>query len=175
MRYLTSIAAFIDRISEWSGRTISWLVLAMVLIVCYDVIMRFVFLQGSVALQELEWHLFALIFLIGSAYTFKHEGHVCVDILSHSRWMTPVRSAWVQVIGGLFFLLPFCLLITISSFDFVETSYRFAEKSPDPGGLAYRYLLKAVIPLAFILLLLQGLVSIFRNLLIVLGKEEIRR
>jgi len=175
MRYLSSIASYIDRLSEWSGRTISWLVFLMVLIIFYDVSMRYLFQQGSVALQELEWHLFALLFLIGGAYTFKHNGHVCVDILSHSRWMTLKHRAWVQVIGGLFFLLPFSLLIIISSFDFVALSYQFAETSPDPGGLPFRYLLKSVIPLAFLLLILQGLVSIYRNLLIVLGKDENKR
>lgn len=172
MRYLISVADFIDQLSELTGRTIAWLVLAMVLIICYDVTMRFIFLQGSVALQELEWHMFSLVFLLGCAYTLKNKDHVCVDMLYHSKWMTEKHRAWVGLLGGLLFLVPFCLLIIISSLAFVETSFNFSEGSPDPGGLPYRYILKAVIPVSFALLLLQGIAAIIRDLLFILDKEE---
>ncbi|NOX42590.1 MAG: TRAP transporter small permease subunit [Gammaproteobacteria bacterium] len=174
MYRFVKLAAYIDGLSEWIGRAVSWLVIVMVLLVCYDVTMRFVFLQGSVALQELEWHIFALIFLLGSAYTFKHDGHVCVDIISHSNWMTAKRKAWINIFGGVFFLIPFCLLIIISSIDFVSNSFRFSESSPDPGGLPYRYLLKSAIPISFMLILLQGLASIIHNFVVVLDQEENR-
>ncbi|RLA02298.1 MAG: C4-dicarboxylate ABC transporter permease, partial [Gammaproteobacteria bacterium] len=75
---MKSFISVIESITEWVGRTASWLVLALVLLICYDVAMRYLFQQGSVALQELEWHLFALIFLLGSAYTLKHDQHVRV-------------------------------------------------------------------------------------------------
>lgn len=164
MQYLTRFADIIDSFSEKTGRMTSWLVLAMVLTVCYDVSMSFIFLSGSVALQEMEWHLFALVFLLGGAYTLKHDGHVRVDILYNSKWMSDRIRAWVNILGGLILLSPFCLLVIFGSLEFVQTSYSFTERSPDPGGLPYRYLLKAVIPMAFFLILLQGLASVCRHL-----------
>ncbi len=162
---LTGFANRIDSVSEWSGRAVAWLVLFMVLLVCYDVVMRYFFQQGSVALQELEWHIFSLLFLLGAAYTLKHDDHVRVDVIYHSRWMNDRQRAWVDVLGGLLFLLPFCLLIIISSYPFVSNAYLFNETSPDPGGLPYRFLLKAGIPFGFLMILVQGLANVARGIL----------
>lgn len=171
MQYLIRIANVFDNVSEVSGRITSWLVLMMVLIVCYDVSTGYFFLDSSIALQELEWHLFSLVFLLGGAYTLKHDGHVRVDVFYHSKWMSDSRRAWLNIIGGLLFLLPFCLLIIVSSLGFIESSFQFSERSPDPGGLPYRFLLKAVIPLAFILVLIQGLSTVIRNIPVALNKD----
>lgn len=141
----------------------AWLVLAMMLLISYDVSMRYIFHSGSVALQELEWHLFALIFLMGAAYTFKHDEHVRVDVLYESRWMNDRRRAWVNLLGSAFFLLPFCVLIISSAFPFVQNAYVIGETSPDPGGLTHRYLIKAAIPAGFFLLMLQGIATMIRS------------
>ncbi|MFQ5469873.1 MAG: TRAP transporter small permease subunit [Gammaproteobacteria bacterium] len=125
--------------------------------------MRYLFQSGSVALQELEWHLFSLIFLLGAAYTLKHDEHVRVDVIYQGRLMNDKRRAWVNLVGGLFFLLPFCLLIITSSEPFVTNSFSMSEGSPDPGGLTHRFLLKAAIPLGFFLVALQGISSIIRS------------
>ena len=150
---------------------VAWLVLTMVLVVCYDVAMRYLFQTGSVALQETEWHLFALLFLLGSAYTFKHDNHVRVDIFYKSRWMNKRRRAFLDLFGGIFLLTPFCLLVIISSFSFVENSFVIGEGSPDPGGLPWRYLLKAAIPTGFLLILLQGIAHMLRCVICLTGKE----
>ena len=161
----------IDTLNEAIGRAASWLVLAMVLLICYDVTMRYFFHQGSVALQELEWHLFALIFLLGSAYTLKYDNHVRVDILYQSHYLSNEHRALINIFGILFFLLPFCVLILITTWPFVENAYYYLEGSPDPGGLPYRYLLKGSILVAFTLLILQGFAELLRNYLI-LTKQE---
>jgi len=152
----------IDALSEGIGRFAAWLVLGLVILICYDVAMRYLFQQGSVALQELEWHLFALIFLLGSAYTLKHNEHVRVDILYNSRFVSDTQRAVITILGVLFFLLPFCGLIVISSWPFVESSFYYRESSPDPGGLAYRFLLKGSLLVAFSLLILQGIAELLR-------------
>ncbi len=157
------LAGAIEWLSEWSGRLVAWLVLAMVLLITYDVAMRYLFQAGSVALQELEWHLFALVFLLGAAYTLKHDGHVRVDVLYQAKWMTPRRQAWVNLFGTLLFLLPFCVLIIVSSWPFVYNAFQIGEGSPDPGGLPYRFLLKASIPLGFSMIALQGLALAIRS------------
>ncbi|MBL4852211.1 MAG: TRAP transporter small permease subunit [Gammaproteobacteria bacterium] len=164
----------IDQFSELCGRAVSWLVLAMTLLIAYDVVMRYFFQSGSVALQELEWHLFALIFLFGAAYTLKHQDHVCVDILARCSWMTVKVHAWIYLLCTLFFLLPFCLLIIVSSWDYVANSYNIlpnGERSPDPGGLGYRYLLKAAIPSAFVLLFVQGISLALRSYAVLRGDD----
>lgn len=145
--------------------------MAMVLIVGYDVVMRYLFQTGSVALQEIEWHLFALLFLLGSAYTFKHNSHVRVDIFYKSRWMNKRRRAWLDLSGGLFLLTPFCLVVIISSFPFVGNSFVMGEGSPDPGGLPWRYLLKVAIPFGFTMILLQGIAHMLRSVIVIINKE----
>lgn len=160
--FLEKIANAIDTFSEWSGRLVSWLVFALVMLICYDVVMRYFFQSGSTALQELEWHIFSLIFLLGAAYTLKHDGHVRVDVFYQK--FSERGRAWVDLLGTVFLLIPFCVLIIYCSWPFVHNAYEMAEASPDPGGLPYRFLLKAAIPLCCALLALQGLALAIRNL-----------
>jgi TRAP-type mannitol/chloroaromatic compound transport system permease small subunit len=168
---MQKLISLIDLLNERIGRGTAWLVLVLVLLICYDVAMRYLFQQGSVALQELEWHLFALIFLLGSAYTLKHNDHVRVDLLFHSRFLSDKQRALINIIGNLFFLLPFCFLILYTSWPFVENAFYYQEGSPDPGGLPYRFLLKGSVLVAFGLLILQGLAELCRNILLFTDKE----
>ena len=164
----------IESASEWMGRLASWLVLAMVLLICYDVSMRYLFQHGSVALQELEWHLFALIFLFGAAYTLKHDQHVRVDILFHSRYVSDRARAWINIGGTLLFLIPFSILVLATSWPFVENAFLYNESSPDPGGLPYRFLLKGSLLVAFGLILLQGIADIIKNIKQLQADKEAR-
>jgi TRAP-type mannitol/chloroaromatic compound transport system permease small subunit len=189
--FIKSIIHFINAINEWTGRLIAWLVLLIVLIIVYQTSMVALFAIGSVALQELQWHLFALIFLLGAAYTLKHDDHVRVDIIYQSHWMSDKGRAWIDFLGSLLFLIPFCLLVIITSWSFVAAAVTidvttssswpfvsmvllYAEGSPDPGGLPYRFLLKAAIPIGFILLMLQGVANSLTNLLCLLDIKEER-
>ncbi|MDM8567271.1 TRAP transporter small permease subunit [Candidatus Halobeggiatoa sp. HSG11] len=168
---LKNIIHWIDIISEWTGHLTAWLILFMVVIIVYQASMVALFSIGSVALQELQWHIFAVVFLVGSAYTLKHDEHVRVDIIYKSHWLTDRQRAWIDLFGGLFFLLPFCVLIIIASWPFVYNAFISAEGSPDPGGLPYRFLLKAAIPLGFLLLMLQGIANSLKNLVYLLEKK----
>ena len=165
------VCRWIEWFSEISGKWLSWLVPALVLLVSYDVIMRYFFQSGSIAIQELEWHLFSLIFLLGAAYTLKHDDHVRLDLVYRSRFMSDYRRAWINLVCSLLFLIPFCILIIKSSWPFVSQAYQFAEGSPDPGGLPYRWVLKAAIPLGFFLLIIQGIGESLRNLSFILDRK----
>ena len=167
---ILKLSQFLNWLSEVCGRAVSWLVLAMVLLVTYDVSMRYFFSSGSIALQEMEWHLFAAIFLLGAAYTFKHDDHVRLDLLYQSRFMNDYRRAWVNFLGGMLMLIPFCVLIIYCAWPFVSLSFNSLEGSPDPGGLPYRWILKAAIPAGFVMLLLQGIADILHNLHRILEK-----
>ena len=161
---LKALIEKIDLISESIGKITAWLVVIMILLISYDVAMRYLFQSGSVALQELEWHLFSLIFLFGAAYTLKHDDHVRVDLIYRSKRFSDRYRAWIDILGGLFLLIPFCLLIIINSWPFVFNALTLNETSPDPGGLPYRWLLKAAIIVGFGLLLLQGIGEILKNI-----------
>lgn len=171
LHLLQQLTNKLDQFSEFIGKLVSWLVLIMVLLVSYDVAMRYFFLSGSIALQELEWHLFSLIFLIGAAYTLKHDDHVRLDLIYRSKFMNDVRRAWVNLFGSLLILLPFCILIIVTTWPFIYQSYVHLEGSPDPGGLSYRWLLKASILLGFALLLLQGISDIIKNVHVIMGEN----
>ena len=162
----------IDTITEVSGKAVSWLVLAMVLLICYDVAMRYVFHQGSVALQELEWHLFALLFLLGGAYTLKHDAHVRVDIFFRSRFVSDRGRAWIGIVGCVLFLFPFSILIMITSWPFVENAFYYNEGSPDPGGLPHRFILKGAILVAFGMIILQGISELLKQIQTVTAREN---
>jgi TRAP-type mannitol/chloroaromatic compound transport system permease small subunit len=171
IQILSKLLFALDTFSEWIGRISAWLILGMVLLISHNVIMRYVFNENSVALQELEWHLFAASFLLGAAYTLKHNQHVRVDLLYQSQWMSDRRRAWVDLFGHLFLFLPFCFLLIYTSQPFIENAYRYAERSPDPGGLPYRWIIKSFIAWGFMFLLLQSLAEILRNTLFLFNKD----
>lgn len=170
MQFLEKIAAIIDNLSDKIGYLVGWLTTLMVLVVFYDTVMRYVFNKGNVALQELEWHLFAVVFLIGAAYTLKEGGHVRVDIIFIN--LSEKTKAWIDFSGTLIFLIPFCIMVILSTKGFIVNSWNVREISPDPGGLPARYILKTMIPLGFSLLLVQGLSQVFKNLMIILGYPQ---
>ncbi len=161
----------IDAITEYVGKCTSWLIIILVFLVGYDVSMRYLFQSGSIGIQELEWHLFSIILLIGSSYTLKHDEHVRLDILYRSRLLTDKHRAWIDVFGILFILIPFCLLVIISAWPFVFQSYVHNEVSPDPGGLTARWLIKSIIPTGFCLLLIQGIAEIIKKLTKAMEKD----
>ncbi len=167
MKGLQQVVSAIESLNEHVGRAVSWLATLLVAVVVYDVFTRY-FLQSSMVwVQELEWHLFALMFLLGAAYTYKHDKHVRVDVL-YTRFSVK-QKAWVNFAGNILFLLPFSFLIMWTSWDFVLNSFMIGETSPDPGGLPARYILKAAIPVGFFLLFLQGVAVLIKSGLILFG------
>lgn len=172
MKFSRLFVQFVDRLNQWIGKGVSWLTTLLVLVVCYDVFTRYLLKNSLVAVQELEWHLFAIIFLVGAAYTLRQDGHVRVDLF-YARF-SPRTKAWVNFFGSLIFLIPFCLVVIWSSKVFVSESYRIGEISPDPGGLPARFVLKTAIPVGFLLLMLQGLSLALQSLLKILNRDNER-
>ena len=155
------LAELLEIFNDRIGRALAWLVVALTLMVVYDVSMRFLFRAGSPALQELEWHLFALMFLLGAAATYQQNGHVRVEIF-YQKFNERLRL-WLDLLGDLLFLLPMALIIINASWPFVKSAFLYDEASPDPGGLPYRFLIKAAIPAGFALLVLQAVANIIRK------------
>lgn len=145
----------IDKIIKYLGYFTAFIVVVLVLLVVYDATMRYLFSGGSIALQELEWHLFDIIILFGIAYTLKENAHVRVDIFYSS--YSDKTKALLNIIASLFFILPFSLLLIYIGLDFVAMSFTQNEASSNPGGLEYRFLVKSLLPLSFVFLSLQAL------------------
>ena len=131
----------------------------LVVLIVYDATARYLFSSGSTALQELEWHFFDVIILLSIAFTLKHNAHVRVDIF-YDRF-SPKLQSLINIISILFFILPLSFLIVYIGIDFVELSFVQNEASSDPGGLSSRWLVKSLMPLAFISLALQSFEMLF--------------
>lgn len=160
---LQTLSRAIDRLNETVGRGVAWLTTALVLVISFDVAARYLFNTSSAGVVELEWHLFSFIFLLGAAYALKHDRHVRVDVFYQN--FTARQQAWVNLIGTLLFLLPLCYVALVESWQFTLNAWSMREGSPDPGGLPARYIVKAAIPLGFLLLTLQALSLLFTSLL----------
>jgi TRAP-type mannitol/chloroaromatic compound transport system permease small subunit len=167
---LARLEKIFDRFSDLMGWIAGTLNLVMLLNVFYDAITRYFFSTGSIALQEMEWHLFAMVFLFGIAYGLKEDGHVRVDVL-YDRF-SPHWKAIVNIGGTVLFLVPLSVLIIEGSVWYVQEAYASGEVSGDPGGLAHRWLIKLVIPASFVFLVVSATGFIIRNVRILLGDEE---
>ena len=150
---MDSVLKITGKIIDVLGNFCSLLMILMIINVFYDVIMRYFFNDVSIGMQELEWHLFAGMFMFGIAYTFKEDGHVRVDIFYDT--MSAKNKALVNIFGSLVLALPITLFILYYSWDYTFEAYQMGEGSADPGGLPHRWIVRSVIPLSSIFLILS--------------------
>ena len=169
MEGIKGFIRFIESINEYLGRAVSWITFALVMLVFVDVVMRYALKTSFVFVQEMEWHLFSVIFLLGAGYTLLHDEHVRVDIFYQR--MSKKGRAWVNLVGTTFFLFPGCYMIVATAIPFAMDSFAVLEGSPDPGGVPFRFLLKSAVPLGFIFVMLQGVSLFLKSLMTVLGKD----
>jgi len=169
MNFKHIIQAF-ETINERMGNAISWLSLAIVLLTFSIVVLRYGFNIGWIWMQESVTYMYAWIFMFAAAYTLKHEGHVRVDIFYQQ--FSELQKAWVNLLGGLFFLFPMFIFIGWVSFDYVVSSWKIREASGEAGGLAFVYLLKSSLLIMPLLMLLQGSAIILRNIEILLNNKH---
>ncbi len=152
----------IDTLTEYIGRFTALVLVILTFLVVYDALSRYLFHTGSIALQELEWHLFDVVILLGISYALKEGAHVRVDIFYAN--FQPRTKAIVDLFSHLFLILPFSILIIYVGFDFVLQSYMQSEGSSNPGGLEYRFIIKSVMLVSFVLVILQSLSEILKRI-----------
>ena len=166
---MQKIVRYIDRINDVIGRSISWLTLLMVIITFLVVVLRYVFSSGWIAMQESIIYMHSIVFMLGVAFTLKQNGHVRVDIFYER--MGPRSRAWVDLLGAIFLLTPFCLFIILISWNYISLSWSLLEGSRDAGGLPAVFLLKTTIPVMAMLLMLQGVAQGLRSILLLTGQH----
>jgi TRAP-type mannitol/chloroaromatic compound transport system permease small subunit len=143
----TTTSSFLDRIIDFIGRWSSWLWILTVGVILYSVISRYVFSSGSVALEEVQWHLAGAAWLIGLSYTLVHDDHVRVDIFHEN--FSNKKQAWVEFLGLSLLLIPFLAVTTLEMIPYAAASFEQGEHSASPNGLGMRWIIKSVLPLSF--------------------------
>jgi TRAP-type mannitol/chloroaromatic compound transport system permease small subunit len=167
---MRQVAEWISSLNERVGRAVSGFNVLLVVLICIDVAVRYVFKQSSAAFYELEWHVFSVIFLIGAGWTLRHDQHVRVDIFYAKA--RPRLQALLDIIGILVLLMPFSLTLIVTAFPYTLVAFQTAEASPDTGGLPYRWIIKSAIVIGAGLLMLQGVAMLFEKALLLIGGKE---
>lgn len=160
-RFLERLADVFDNINEWVGKSVSWVNTILVVLVCADVVTRRLLGDTQTWIMELEWHLFALIFLFGAGYAFKQDKHVRVDLFFAN--FSKKDQAWVNAIGNIVFLIPWCVVLIYFTLQYALKSFEIRETSPDPGGLPAIYIIKFCVTIGLFFLLLQAIASTIRS------------
>ena len=159
MQHIT-LTRQIDRIVMIIGDAFSWLWLVLLVVIIGNVILRYVFSQGMIELEELQWYLYATAWLVGMSYTFAHDGHVRVDVIHENlRFKTKM---WLELFGLLLLFLPFVYFVLVYSLPFVQLSWETGETSTSANGLGARWLVKGTLTLSFFFLFLVGLSRLTR-------------
>ena len=169
MRGLVKVDEFLGGVSNLCGLIATVAMLLMLVNVAFDVMMRYAFNDVSIGMQELEWHLFSLTFLLGVPFAMRRDGHVRVDIIYESR--SDKTKAWINLFGVVLGVIPFSLLIAYYGYGFTMEAFDLGEGSGDPGGLPYRWVVKSLIPLAAGLTLVSGLAMFTQALRVLLLGE----
>jgi len=167
---MQKIIYILDEIGEKIGATVSWVSVLLAIIIGLDVIIRYVFQFTYVWMIEIEIYLFGMLFLLASGYTFKFDKHVRVDIFYTK--LSQKGKAWIDLLGAVFLLIPWCYVVIVSSWYYGLSSFMIGEGSPQPGGLPALYVLKFCITLGFVFLLLQGVSSILKSIQILRNKDN---
>ncbi len=148
----TRFSRWADRIVVRVGEMVSWVWLALLGIIVLNVVMRYFFAEGRIEFEEIQWHLYSVGFLSGLSYAYVDDAHVRVDVVRE--YLSAVTVAWIELYGTLLLLLPFIVLVVLASVPFITYSFDTGEVSQSPGGLPFRWLIKSMLLVGFLLLLL---------------------
>ena len=166
MNFLLSLSKRIDAFSEWMGRWVAWLVLLAVLISAANASMRKAFNMSSNGFLEIQWYLFAAVFLLASGYTLLRQEHVKIDVVSAR--FSKRTQIWIDIIGICLFLLPFTFMITKLAMPLVINAYVTGEVSSNAGGLI-RWPVFALLPIGMTVLAIQAVSELIKRIAFLQG------
>ena len=167
---LTNFVKTVNNINEAVGKAVAWLTAALVVLVCFDVVARKLFNFSKIWIMEMEWHLYALIFLMAAGYALKHNRHVRVDLFYEK--FNVRDKALTNFWGHLIFLIPWCCMVIWASFHYAMESFMMNEGSAEPGGLPARYIIKFSITIGIFLLLLQSIAGVIESGMVLFKNTE---
>lgn len=168
----TAISRVVDPAIRWFGSAISWFWIALMLVIVINVAMKNFFGDGRIEFEEIQWHIYSALFMLGLSYTLTVDDHVRVDILYGS--FSTRTKAWVDFFGIILFLLPFCGILIYYGIPFIVDSYNTAERSSAPAGLANRWMIKAMLVVGIALLAIAALSRMSRIIaLLFLGRTAL--
>lgn len=173
MDLLIRISDLLDRWITRVGRVAAWAGVALITITIFDVVTRRFFVLGSTKLQELEWHFHVVLFAFCIGFAYLKDAHVRIDLVREN--LSERTQWWIELLGCLLFLLPYCALVVYFSFDFTVRSFNVDEVSASATGLTHRWIIKSAIPIGFSLLALSGLVVVIRKLIELFGPPDLGR
>ena len=162
---------FISNFTERLGLATRYLGFFLVINTALVVLLRYAFNYAPIALQEIMTYLHTSLFMLGAAYTLKHDGHVRVDVFY--QYMSATKKCWVNILGTVFLLFPTCLFVLIICFPYVSSSWAIGEHSIESSGLPWLFLLKSLLLVQPVLLMIQGLAEILRNVLMLKGDPRV--
>ena len=166
---LLGLSRLVDRVNDWVGRWLRWLVLAAVLISAGNAIVRKMFSTSSNALLEIQWYLFAAVFMLGAGFAFLRNVHIRIDVISSK--LSPRTNTIIDILGIVMFLIPLCVILVTLSWPFFYNAWITKEMSQNAGGLI-RWPVLALVPLGFSLLLLQGISELIKRIAYLKGDIE---
>lgn len=173
MELLIKLSDGLDRLITSVGKVAAWAGLALVAVTIFDVVTRRFLVLGSTKLQELEWHFHVVLFALCIGFAYLKDAHVRIDLVhehlgERTQW-------WIELLGCLLFLIPYCVLVIYFAYDFTLRSYLNNEISASATGLSHRWIIKSMIPIGFSLLALSGVTILLRKLIELFGPPELRR
>lgn len=174
MSYLRALAlktsSYLHRLVAITASAMAVFILVLMLAIITQVALRYLFSASFPALEELQWHFYALCILFSLAYSQSNNSHIRVDIFYAN--YSQRKKAVIDIVGIVFFALPFALIVFLFGIDFVAESYRVGERSVSPAGLSYRWLIKSAIPVGFLMLIMILVSRLLALLVLVFSPEE---
>ena len=168
----TRLSSVLDAVVKGIGDAVSWVWVVLVAIIVVNVTMRYAFGEGRIEFEELQWHLYAVGFLIGLSYCVQNDSHIRIDIFQER--FRPRTQAWIEFYGILLFLIPYTVVVLVYAPSFIEYSLRTGEVSSAPGGLPYRWGIKSVMFLAYLLILIAAISRLSRACALLFGRPQPR-
>ena len=163
------ISRVVDGFIQAVGNYVCWLNVVLILVILVQVTLRYGFGQGQIILEEAQWHLYAIVVMFGISYGVVTDAHIRMDLVYNSR--SPKTKEWIDVFGQLFFVLPLSVILLLKGVELVESAWRVNEGSPSPGGLPWRWAIKAVLPASMFLYMIASCSRVIRSFSIIFAKR----
>lgn len=170
MKFLLRLDEITESWIVWIGRVTAWVAIALMIVIVFDVITRRFLVLGSTKLQELEWHIHAVLFLFCLGYAYLKDAHVRIDLVRER--VSRRTQLWIELIGCLFFLIPYCIIVIYYGADWWHRSFEQNEMAASATGLPYRWIIKAALPIGFVILLLSAVGMAFRKIVQLFGTPD---